>query len=558
MDKPEVPAIGIDLGTTNSAIALWCDGKVQMIPNALGEDLTPSVVSIDEGMHLLVGRPAAERLMTHPRNTAAIFKRFLGSEKRYRLGGQEFSPTELCAIILSTLKADAEAYLGHAIKQVVISVPAYFNDQQRKQVHTAAELAELEAVRLINEPTAAAMAYSLHESHSRRFLVFDIGGGTFDVTIVEFQDGIIEVRASAGDNRLGGEDFTQDLLDGVLQKLQLERESQSLKYLSQLYYACENAKRHSNGQGTRVCLSGEQDINLEFDGHELEKIWQQTLNRLRKPLSQALADARLQPEEIDELILVGGASRQHHVKQVATRLLGRFGRQELDPDRVVAMGAAIQAACRLRDEAVEELILTDVCPFSLGIRVESNGQSGVFSPIIERNTVVPVSLEQRYYAGHEEQSQVCIAIYQGESLWVANNLHIDDLDIDIPTGQGLQSVDVRFSYDINGMLEVDVTITSTGEVHQKVIDRSPTGVSEDDRQASRQRLARLKVHPREQLPNLNLTAKLHRMYEECLGGERRQIEHWLLSFEQALASQDEHYIRDVRQAIQNALAHWDQ
>ena len=267
MDKSEVPAIGIDLGTTNSAIALWRDGKVQMIPNALGEDLTPSVVSIDEDMHLLVGRPAAERLITHPRNTAAIFKRFLGSEKRYRLGGQEFSPTELCAIILSTLKADAEAYLGHAIKQVVISVPAYFNDQQRKQVHTAAELAELEAVRLINEPTAAAMAYSLHESHSRRFLVFDIGGGTFDVTIVEFQDGIIEVRASAGDNRLGGEDFTQDLLDGVLQKLQLERESQSLKYLSQLYYACENAKRHSNGQGTRVCLSGEQDINLEFDGH---------------------------------------------------------------------------------------------------------------------------------------------------------------------------------------------------------------------------------------------------------------------------------------------------
>lgn len=558
MESSVIAAIGIDLGTTHSAIALWRDGKPLLIPNALGEDLTPSVVSIDDQQKLLVGRPAAERLISHPRNTAAVFKRFLGTEKRYRLGGEQYSATELCALLLQSLKADAEAYLQRQVREVVISVPAYFNDQQRKQVRLAAELAGLEAVRLINEPTAAAMAYSLHSAESRRFLVFDLGGGTCDVTVVEYQQGIIEVRATAGDNRLGGEDFTQDLLDAVLARLALQRESLSLKQLSQLYHACERAKCAGSSELVTVNLGGEWSQDVGFTAGELAIIWHKTLSRLARPLRQALADARLQAEQIDELILVGGASRQPQVRQLITRLLGRFGRQELDPDRVVAMGAAVQAACRLRDEAVEELILTDVCPFSLGIRVSTAEHHGVFSPIIERNTIVPVSREQRYSAAHEQQDGVTIAIYQGESLWVENNLHIDDLEFALPVGQGLQSIDVRFSYDINGMLEVDATITSTGEGFQKVIDRSPTGVTEADRQASRERLARLKIHPRESLPNLTLLERLQRMYEEHLGAERRQVEAWLLSFETVLSSQDLLKIRDVRQQIQDELAQWDQ
>jgi len=216
-------AIGIDLGTTNSAIAVWQDGKACLIPNAHGEDLTPSIVCIGEDNTLLVGQAAATRLLSDPANTASHFKRFLGSERRYRLGKDKYTPTELCALVLGSLKSDAEAWLGHPVREVVISVPAYFGDQQRKQVRLAAELAGLDAVRLINEPTAAAMAYSLHEQHSRRFLVFDLGGGTFDVTVVEYQDSIMEVRASAGDNRLGGEDFTQDLVDAVLDQLGTDR-----------------------------------------------------------------------------------------------------------------------------------------------------------------------------------------------------------------------------------------------------------------------------------------------------------------------------------------------
>jgi molecular chaperone HscC len=544
--------VGIDLGTTNSAIAVWREGQAQLIPNAHGEDLTPSIVSIGEDNTLLVGQAAATRLLTDPANTASHFKRFLGSERRYRLGKEQYTPTELCALVLGSLKSDAEAWLGQPVREVVISVPAYFGDQQRKQVRLAAELAGLDAVRLINEPTAAAMAYSLHEQHSRRFLVFDLGGGTFDVTVVEYQDGIMEVRASAGDNRLGGEDFTQDLVDAVLGRLNTDRGELTLSQLGQVYLSCERAKRHRSGSGLDVELGAEWNRNFSFSESELTETWRDTLTRLRKPLSQALSDARLRPDEVDELIFVGGASRQSEVQQMAVRLLGRFGRHELDPDRVVAMGAAIQAACRLRDSAVEELIMTDVCPFTLGIAVSQGDQHGIFSPILERNTVVPASRVERYRSGHEQQSAVCISIYQGERFWVRDNLHVDDLEIPLPTGKGIQEVDVRFSYDINGMLEVDVTLVNSGEQFQKVIDRSPAGVTEEGKHESRERLARLKQHPRDALPNLTLGERLQQLYEESIGDERRQIEQWLLQFERVLAGQDPQLIRSFREEM-NAL-----
>ncbi|HHQ4707419.1 TPA: Hsp70 family protein [Aeromonas veronii] len=552
MTQTQNPAIGIDLGTTNSAIAVWREGQAQLIPNAHGEDLTPSIVSISEDNTLLVGQAAATRLLTDPANTASHFKRFLGSERRYRLGKEQYTPTELCALVLGSLKSDAEAWLGHPVREVVISVPAYFGDQQRKQVRLAAELAGLDAVRLINEPTAAAMAYSLHEQHSRRFLVFDLGGGTFDVTVVEYQDGIMEVRASAGDNRLGGEDFTQDLVDAVLSRLNTDRGELTLSQLGQVYLSCERAKRHRSGSGLDVELGAEWNRKFSLSESELTEIWRDTLTRLRKPLSQALSDARLRPDEVDELIFVGGASRQSEVQQMAVRLLGRFGRHELDPDRVVAMGAAIQAACRLRDSAVEELIMTDVCPFTLGIAVSQGDQHGIFSPILERNTVVPASRVERYRSGHEQQSAVCISIYQGERFWVRDNLHVDDLEIPLPAGKGIQEVDVRFSYDINGMLEVDVTLVNSGEQFQKVIDRSPAGVTEEGKHESRERLARLKQHPRDALPNLTLSERLQQLYEESIGDERRQIEQWLLQFERVLAGQDPQLIRSFREEM-NAL-----
>ncbi|MDM5100059.1 heat shock 70 family protein [Aeromonas salmonicida] len=264
----------------------------------------------------------------------------------------------------------------------------------------------------------------------------------------------------------------------------------------------------------------------------------------------------MHPKEVDELIFVGGASRQSEVQQTAVRLLGRFGRHDLDPDRVVAIGAAIQAACRLRDSAVEELIMTDVCPFTLGIEVSQGDQHGIFSPILERNTVVPASRVERYRSGHEQQKAVSISIYQGERFWVRDNLHVDNLEIPLPTGKGIQEVDVRFSYDINGMLEVDVTLVSTSELFQKVIDRSPAGVTEERKRESRERLARLKHHPRDALPNLTLSERLEQLYEESTGNERRQIEQWLLQFERVLAGQDPQLIRSFREEMNALLKQW--
>lgn len=547
-------AIGIDLGTTNSAITVWQGGQARLIPNALGEVLTPSVVSIDEENQLLVGSPAASRLITYPTRTAAVFKRFIGSEKSYRLGDSSYSPVELCALVLGSLKQDAESALAQSIRDVVISVPAYFNDQQRKQVQVAAELAGLEAVRLINEPTAAAMAYSLHEREYGHYLVFDLGGGTFDVTLVEYVEGLVEVRASAGDNRLGGEDFTADLVDACLERFDLMRHDLPLTDLSRLHLACERAKCQRGAGGLEVMFSHNDSPSLHFSDQQLEAVWKSSLERLARPLRQVLSDARCQASDVDELIYVGGATRLSDVQQTATRLLGRFGRQTLNPEQVVAMGAAVQAACRLRDAVVEELILTDVCPFSLGIDAIRDGQSGVFSTIIERNTTVPCSRVERFWTASDQQDSVHIAIYQGERFWVKDNIRIDRFDVTVPKGPaGREGVDVRFSYDINGLLEVDVTIVSSGQRQQKVIDRAPVKISEQDKVESRARLARLKVHPRDMLPNIDLNERLNRLHEEKLGPAREELGRMIVYFQQALDSQDERRIRTARQELTAAL-----
>lgn len=553
MESDSPSAIGIDLGTTNSAIAVWRNGAAELIPNALGHYLTPSVVSIDDENTVLVGEAARSRLVTKPSETVAAFKRFMGSEKQCHLGAQSYTPTELSALVLKSLKADAEAYLGYSISDVVVSVPAYFSDQQRKQVYQAGLLADLNVVRLINEPTAACLAYSLKQDQERRFLVFDLGGGTFDVTVVEYQDSFVEVRSSTGDNRLGGEDFTEALVNYVVATLGISLETLDVNDLAKLVSACERAKKQTDIP-MLIDLPEPYNQTLSLSSQQLETVWQPVLTRLALPLKRALNDAKMTMSDIDELIFVGGATRLRQVQQLANRLLGRFGSHELDPDLVVAMGAATQAACRLRDEAVEELILTDVCPFSLGIAVRHGEQTGVFSSIIERNTVIPTSRVERYFTTHDDQEQVTVAIYQGERYWARENIAIDVIEIDVPKApSGHEAIDVRFSYDINGLLEIDVTVVSTQKTTQKVIDRSPIGVTDEQQAQSRARLEKLKVHPREQLPNITLAEKLNRLYEELLGKERDQVGEMIAYFSQILDSQDEPVIRKARKDLEQQL-----
>jgi molecular chaperone HscC len=552
---PRPALLGIDLGTTNSLIAVWQDGQARLIPNALGDVLTPSVVSLDEDDTILVGKAARARLTTHPDRTAAAFKRFMGSDKRVQLGTRQFSPEELSALVLGSLKQDAEAFLGHTVSEAVISVPAYFSDEQRKRTLFAAELAGLSVTRLINEPTAAAMAYGLHEQKFERTLIFDLGGGTFDVTVLEYALPLIEVHASTGDNFLGGEDFTAALLQACLKHWQLTPAMVDVQSMASLGDALEQLKCKL-GEGTQHLSWRHADKTFEWSLDEAAavKIWEPLLARLRAPIEQALRDARLKPRDLDSLVLVGGATRMPAVKQMVATLFGRLPYRHLDPDTIVALGAATQAACKARDGAVEELILTDVCPYTLGISTMRGGDiKGAFSPIIERNTIIPTSKVERYHTTSPGQELIRISVYQGERPWVRDNIFIDAFDVKLTPSEHIQALDVRFSYDINGLLEVDVTLAETGERHSHSIDRSPTGLDAQSRQASHERLTSLKIHPRDTLPNRTLLARLERAWTQSLGEERQRIADWLDSFTTVLGGQRSEEIASHRSQLNKVL-----
>ncbi len=552
---PRPALLGIDLGTTNSLIAVWQDGQARLIPNALGDVLTPSVVSLDEDDTILVGKAARARLTTHPDRTAAAFKRFMGSDKQVQLGTRQFSPEELSALVLGSLKQDAEAFLGHPVSEAVISVPAYFSDEQRKRTLFAAELAGLSVTRLINEPTAAAMAYGLHEQKFERTLIFDLGGGTFDVTVLEYALPLIEVHASTGDNFLGGEDFTAALLQACLKHWQLAPAMVDAQSMASLGDALEQLKcKLAEGVQQLSWRYGDKTLEWSLDEAAAVKIWEPLLARLRAPIEQALRDARLKPRDLDSLVLVGGATRMPAVQQMVATLFGRLPYRHLDPDTIVALGAATQAACKARDGAVEELILTDVCPYTLGIAtMRGEDIKGAFSPIIERNTIIPTSRVERYYTTQPKQTVLRIAVYQGERPWVCDNILIEAFDVTLTPTEHIQELDVRFSYDINGLLEVDVTLLETGERHSHSIDRSPTGLDEQARRDSHNRLSTLKVHPRDALPNRTLLARLERAWMQSLGAQREHIAEWMHNFTRVLGGQQPAEIASHRSELNKAL-----
>ena len=547
--------IGIDLGTTNSLICVWQDGKPILIPNSIGEVVTPSVISVDDDDSILVGRAALSRLTTHPSRSAAAFKRFLGSNKVFELGDKKFTPTELSAMVLKSLKADAEAFLKQEIHDVVISVPAYFNDEQRKQTRFAAELAGLNAIRLINEPTAAAMAYGLHEEQSGNTLVFDLGGGTFDVTVLEYALPIIEVHASAGDNYLGGEDFTDELVKACLSDWNLKQQDIPVDDYARLLDLAEQLKCKLSGEELHKLTWFWQDKQWEFSLNEnrAKTLWLPLLNRLRSPIEQALNDARLKPNQLEHIVLVGGSSQLGVVRELVTKLFGKLPYRHINPTTIVAQGAAVQAACRLRNADIEEVILTDVCPYTLGIESSSGNVGGLFAPIIERNTIVPTSKVKTFYTVHPQQKIIGIAVYQGESPRVENNVLIDKFEVPVTPMEKIQSIDVRFSYDLNGLLEVDVVVLETGIKHGKVIDHSPIGLTDKQKQESHERLKSLKVHPRDEMPNRTLLARLERAWAQSLGDERALIGAYIEAFIEVLDQQNSEEIDEMRCEIEANL-----
>ncbi|MDF2936249.1 MAG: molecular chaperone HscC [Paenibacillaceae bacterium] len=559
-------AIGIDLGTTNSLAACWTEEGPVIIPNVHGNHLTPSVISIDENGEILVGQIAKERLISHPHLTAAVFKRYMGTEKLYKLGGHSFTPVELSSFVLRSLKSDAEAYLGRPVAEAVISVPAYFNDAQRKATKQAAEIAGLKVERLISEPTAAALAYGIDkQDRETKFLVFDLGGGTFDVSVLELFEGIMEVKSIAGDNFLGGEDFTGLLASHFLQSQGLKAESLDAKAYSALYKQAEACKLELGREHTAAMslhLDGQQH-EIRLDRSEFEKIAQPLLLRLRQPVERALRDADLSPQDLDCVILIGGATRMHLVRWAVGKMFGTLPYTTINPDEAVALGAAIQAALKARNGALEELILTDVCPYSLGTGVAkrmANGsrESGYFLPIIERNTPIPVSRVEDLYTIEDNQQHIRIEVYQGESRRVENNIKLGELHLEVPPGEaGEQRIDVRYTYDINGILEVDVLVCSTGERHNAIFEKSPGSMSREEIEARFQALKEIKIHPRDRAENRLLLARGERIYEEALGERRSEISMYIHVFENALASQNDREVKIAADQFRKQLEEWE-
>lgn len=554
--------IGIDLGTTNSLAAYWAEDGAVIIPNVLGDHLTPSVVSVDGNGDILVGRIAQERMITHPEATAATFKRFMGTEKKYSLASHSFSPEELSSFVLKALKSDAEAYLGEPVTEAVISVPAYFNDTQRKATKAAAELAGLRVERLISEPTAAAIAYGLHqESPETKFLVFDLGGGTFDVSILELFEGIMDVKSIAGDNFLGGEDFTELLVSHFLHTHQLESESLSSKAKSLLYKQAEMCKL-ALGQETAATMHLKSDgstLELHINRTEYEKLAQPLLLRLRQPIERALRDASLTPADLDAIILIGGATRMPLIRNVIARMFGRIPYSNIHPDETVALGAAIQTALKQRNQALEEIILTDVCPYTLGtsvVRELGGGQysDGHFLPIIERNTPIPVSRVERLYTVSDNQKRLNVDVYQGESRRVENNIKLGELQIKVPPAPaGEQSIDVRYTYDINGILEVEVVSVSTGEKKRAIIENNAGTLTKEQIEARLAELKDIKIHPRDRTENRLLIARGERLYEESLGDRRELIARCIQQFEKLLQSQNDQEIKKAAEVLKDQL-----
>ncbi len=555
--------VGIDLGTTNSLVAYFTEDGPKIIPNRLGKNLTPSVVSIDEEEQVYVGELARERMLLYPDSAASVFKRDMGSKKQFKLLHKTFLAEELSALVLRALKEDAEAFLGEEVTEAVISVPAYFDDARRRATKRAGELAGLTVERIISEPTAAAIAYGLYQKKDRaRFLVFDLGGGTFDVSILELFDTILEVRAVAGDNFLGGEDFTAVLetmfFDKFTELDRLSMDEKTLRHIHKQADLCKLGFSESRVSKMR-CKVGEKLYEMDVELPKYEEACAELLERIRKPVKRSLSDAHIRLSDIDKVVLVGGATKSPVIRRFVSKLFKMLPDIDINPDEAVALGAAIQGAMKERKDAIKEVILTDVCPFTLGTEVvrewENNRfEDGVFCPIIDRNTVIPASRTERLYTVRDNQKKIRVNVLQGESRFAANNLSLGELLIDIPPAKaGEESVDVTYTYDINSILEVEVKVVSTQKVMKKVFLGRDVDMTQEEIEERLKTLSYLKIHPRDREENKYLLLRGERIYEESIGDDRFFAEAAIRKFEKALNSYDNGEIERAKEEFKKFL-----
>ena len=478
--------IGIDLGTTNSCVAVMEGGEAVVIPNAEGGRTTPSVVGFKKDGERLVGEVAKRQAITNPDRTIISIKRHMGTDHKVTIDGKSYTPQEISAMILQKLKADAEAYLGQPVKQAVITVPAYFNDSQRQATKDAGTIAGLEVLRIINEPTAAALAYGLDKEEDQTILVFDLGGGTFDVSILELGNGFFEVKATSGDNHLGGDDFDECIMKWMAEEFRKEHGVDLMKDRAaqqRLKDAAEKAKKElSSMMSTTISLpfitmvdGVPQHLEMTLTRAKFDELTAHLVERTMGPTRQALADAGLTPADIDKVVLVGGSTRIPAVQEAVKRLIGKEPHKGVNPDEVVALGAAVQAAVLTGE--VKDVVLLDVTPLSLGI--ETAG--GVMTKMIERNTTIPTSKTQIFSTFADNQTQVEIHVLQGERAMAKDNKTLGRfLLTDIPPApRGVPQIEVTFDIDANGIVHVSAKDKGTGK-SQSITITSSSGLSKEE------------------------------------------------------------------------------
>ncbi|SEQ01030.1 molecular chaperone HscC [Lachnospiraceae bacterium RM5] len=572
--------VGIDLGTTNSLIAYYTEDGAKIIPNRLGKNLTPSVVSVDEEGQIYVGETAKEREILYPGSSASVFKRDMGSNKKFHLGKKhfvengieyekdfEFSAQELSALVLKALKEDAEHYLGVPVEEAVISVPAYFNEERRRATKLAGEMAGFKVERIISEPTAAAVAYGLYEKDKdEKFLVFDLGGGTLDVSILEMIGDILEVHSVSGDNFLGGEDFTDILVDMFFEEHpEFDRQLLDDKTICHIKKKAEECKRgmDDNEKNIMHCVIDGESVDFEVNERKYEIKCAKLFDRIKVPLKQSINDAGIKISDLDKVVLIGGATKMNMIRRFVAKIFKKIPDCSINPDEAVALGAAIQGAMKERNKAVKELILTDVCPFTLGTEVtidreDGSKEGGHYHPIIERNTVIPASRTDRFYTSYDNQKKLCVDVLQGESRFAKNNLYLGEITVNVPPDKaGREGIDVTYTYDINSLLEVQVRVLSTGEVKKQVFKNQSVDMTDEEIKKRFEEISFLKIHPRDQEENRLLIFKGERLYEESLGIERILIESHLREFESALDSRNDSLIKEARKKFMKFLLKYE-
>lgn len=552
--------IGIDLGTTNSLVCVCQDGRAVLIPNSLGETLTPSVVSVDENGEICVGAVAKERLVSHPEASAASFKRYMGTNKVFTLAGNSFTPQELSSFVLRQLKEDAERYLGEEVTEAVISVPAYFNDNQRYATKEAGRLAGIHVERLVNEPSAAALTASrISGEEEGSYLVFDFGGGTLDVSVVDYFDNVIEIVAVSGDNRLGGDDFDEVIARSFCAHHQMDYDSLDQQRKATLLRLSENCKRELTKQDETELVWEAEDKRMPLNNLLLAGLGQSLFDRISQVIETALRDSARTIDEMDEIVLVGGSSKMPVIALYLQTQLKRRPNMVASPDEVVAMGAGIYAGIKERRQDIKDLVLTDICPFTLGTDVVNYADvdNSIMSAVIERNSVLPCSRTRYYTNSYDNQSHIDIGIYQGEAYYCNDNLKLGDIQMDIqPLKRGENHLKICFTYDINGILEVEVTDCTNPKSEQterKVLVSENLRLSEKELECRLEELRQYKLMPRGGIKLKMVMARGERLFSQTLGQRRASVAVMMQRIQEAVAMGDDRQIAECLKAAEEVF-----